>query len=230
MDPARTGRPLNVLIVVAMELEARVVRKACPNAPLLVTGVGARSAERAITQALADSPPDAVLHVGWAGGLRAGLARGDLVLVTAADGLAVPDDLLDPVRNALARLPCRLSQGPLATASRVVAEPVDKLALGRATGALAVDMESGPVARACSEAGVPWIGLRAISDPADQRLPPIGLRATFRFLARPGAPLDLLRTIDGARRANASLALAIPAALSALATASGAGDRGRAPA
>ncbi|HLO78401.1 MAG TPA: hypothetical protein VK196_18250, partial [Magnetospirillum sp.] len=45
-----------------------------------------------------------------------------------------------------------------------------------ATGAAAVDMESGAVARVAAQHGLPFLALRAIADPAGQSLPAPVLR------------------------------------------------------
>lgn len=53
-----------------------------------------------------------------------------------------------------------------------MATTAEKAELFRRTGALAVDMELGAVRRAMEGSGVPVIGLRAISDPADVAVDP----------------------------------------------------------
>jgi adenosylhomocysteine nucleosidase len=52
-----------------------------------------------------------------------------------------------------------------------------KRALWLSTGAAAVDMESGAVARVAQAHGLPFAVLRAICDPADRTLPPAALVA-----------------------------------------------------
>ncbi|MDR3534974.1 MAG: hypothetical protein P4L71_00615 [Acetobacteraceae bacterium] len=74
----------------------------------------------------------------------------------------------------------------------------EKRRLWQATGAAAVDLESGAVARAAAAHGLPFAVLRAICDPAHRNLPPaaltalnsrgaIGLmRVIFSLIAHPG--------------------------------------------
>ncbi len=50
-----------------------------------------------------------------------------------------------------------------------------KATLRAASGALAIDMESAAVAEAAAEAGVPFLVLRVIADPADRAIPPVAL-------------------------------------------------------
>src|SRR5205814_444284 len=64
----------------------------------------------------------------------------------------------------------RYFEGELVCTTAVAATEVEKLALAR-PGALAVDMESYPVARAAAAAGIPWLAIRAIVDPLRSSLP-----------------------------------------------------------
>ena len=50
-----------------------------------------------------------------------------------------------------------------------------RFALGASTGALAVDLESAIVARTAEAAGMPFLVLRTIADPATRELPPAAL-------------------------------------------------------
>lgn len=72
----------------------------------------------------------------------------------------------------------------------VVATAAAKRDLHDRTGAHAVDLESGAVARAAAAAGIPFAVLRAVCDPAERDLPPAALAA----LDQRGA-IGLLRVI-----------------------------------
>jgi adenosylhomocysteine nucleosidase len=73
---------------------------------------------------------------------------------------------------------------------RIAATAQEKAALAARTGAIAIDLESGSVARVAAEAGIPFIALRAICDPADRDLPPAALLALDAYgHARPLAVL-----------------------------------------
>ena len=117
----------------------------------------------------------ALVSFGVAGGLNPSLAAGDLVLadaVTTPDGRRHPTDaawrrrLAERCRTAL-----RLHEMPLAGTDVPVLASADKDALRRRSGAWAVDMESHAVARAAVEAGVPFLVVRAIADPASRAVP-----------------------------------------------------------
>ena len=84
-----------------------------------------------------------------------------------------------------------------------------KRAAWRETGALAVDMESAVVARAADAAGIPFLVLRAIADPAVRELP----SAALIPLAENGTPalarvLVFTRTKHTANRVAEQLARA----------------------
>jgi adenosylhomocysteine nucleosidase len=59
----------------------------------------------------------------------------------------------------------------------IAATAADKTVLHRATGAEAIDLETGPMAEAALAAGIPFATLRAICDPAGSDLPPAALAA-----------------------------------------------------
>ncbi len=67
-------------------------------------------------------------------------------------------------------------RGKIHTAGKLVDSPAGKADLLRRTGAVAVDMETAIVRQAAARAGVPFIGIRAISDTSVQTLDPIVLR------------------------------------------------------
>ncbi|MCO4770091.1 MAG: hypothetical protein KDA24_08690, partial [Deltaproteobacteria bacterium] len=188
-----------LLLVAALQVELRGVPTDLADVERFVCGVGRKGAERAIAH-LEARRPARVLQVGFAGGLRAGLTEGDLLLVTEVFAAGevpppVPSSDLDRLRGALARLPRRLAQGSLVTVPAFVHRPEDKRALAERHQAVACDMEGAWVALACADRGIPWCGVRAISDGVDQRLLP-SLRSEkgidpVRFakaLASPAAP------------------------------------------
>jgi hypothetical protein len=53
-----------------------------------------------------------------------------------------------------------------------VINPTDKVALGRTTGAAAVDMESRLCAAAAAKHGLPFAAIRVVADPWHRALPP----------------------------------------------------------
>jgi adenosylhomocysteine nucleosidase len=66
-------------------------------------------------------------------------------------------------------------EGPVLGSSDILSSEEDKMRAWRGTGALAVDLESAIVARTAEAAGLPFLVLRTIADPATRELPPAAL-------------------------------------------------------
>ena len=161
-----------------------------------------------------------LVSFGLAGGLSPTLASGDLVL---ADAVVLPTgERLTTNLTWRSRLSARIEaaaphQVAVAGSEHLLVTSAAKRALFAATGALAVDMESHAVAEAAHRAGLPFVVLRAIADPADQALPraatmALGPGGEVRLLAlaralveRPGELSALLRLGRQSRRALAAL-------------------------
>ena len=191
-----------------------------------VGGGTAEGAQRAI-RTLIDAGVTGLVSFGLAGALDPSLRPGDLVVPRSVIGCGPDPRFTD---HALARL---LSCGDTVTGSLlaspvVVAEPASKQRLWDETGAVAVDLETGPVAELAAAHGLPFAALRAVCDPAWRRLP----RAAYTCLDQEGgidprrlglallrAPQDLpaLVVLAGdavaGRRALRRRALALGAAL-----------------
>jgi nucleoside phosphorylase len=196
---------------------------------LLRTGVGSLQAESAAVK-LENLRPDIVLHVGYAGALRAGLNAGDLLTVTASSAtLCDPDDqacqipaarptdphLSGTLRSALALLPGRMAQGGLLTVTRFIDRSEDKVRLGSDGAYVACDMEATAICSAAARCGARYVGLRAISDASHHQMPPgvrdRGLRAVLAWASNPArASLDSWHMVHGWSRASASIERALP--------------------
>ena len=116
-----------------------------------------------------------LLSFGIAGGLAGEIAAGGLVVadwVILPDGDRLPTALSwrEGLLEALGGDPSALV-GPVAGSDRIVGTPAAKRALAAGTGAVAVDMESHAVAVVAREAGVPFMVVRTVSDPAHSRIP-----------------------------------------------------------
>jgi hopanoid-associated phosphorylase len=162
-----------VLFTTGLEAEARVARAA--GFPVIVgggdhertTGLIERAAERA----------HCLVSFGVAGALAPGLRPGDVILsgeVIEEDRRWAPSD---EFHRRLLDLAWQIGsfEGPVLGARNILATEEAKMAAWRETGALAVDMESAIVARAAEQAGIPFVVLRAIADPATRELPPAAL-------------------------------------------------------
>ncbi len=154
-------------IVTGIAAETRLARRMTGN----VRCAGGRpDIAAAHARALISGGATSLMSFGIAGGLAAGLEPGTLIV---ADRVITDDDAF-PANPAAARtLGARI--GAIYGGSPIVATAAAKAALATRSGALAVDLESGAVARVAHEAGLPFIAIRAIADPSWHGLPPAAL-------------------------------------------------------
>ncbi|MFJ6777824.1 1-hydroxy-2-methyl-2-butenyl 4-diphosphate reductase [Streptomyces yangpuensis] len=194
MSPAagdRTARGGPLLVACALRIEQVALRSAgrgSPSGPdahggaytLLRTGMGPRAAERAVRRALDGPGTDraAVLATGFCAGLVPGMSPGDLVVAeeTRDPRGAVPCTGTALLAEALARaVPGRTVHiGPLTGSDHVVRG--QERAQLRATGAVAVDMESAATLRAAvhDHPDRPVAAVRVIVDAPEHELVRIG--------------------------------------------------------
>jgi adenosylhomocysteine nucleosidase len=182
-------------VIVALPLEARclVGRKLAPDERvelhhaagwIQLCGIGREKALHA-AQSLLDAGATALLSWGTAGGLDPALSAGTLVLpqhVIGADHSVFPVDgewrkrLQDRVAGHVAT-----SSGILLESLSVFTHPLQKQALAKRAGAVAVDMESAAVAQAAHQAGVPFMAVRVIVDLATTAIPSSALSAVDAY-------------------------------------------------
>lgn len=162
-------------IVTGLPAEARAARGGNnENIRILCCGASAARAE-ALARSLVDRGAMGLLSFGTAGGLRPGLSAGTVVIASEIVGPA--GEIFEIDGDWAARLGTELRAGldtlsaPLAGTETPVAEVEAKAALGKSSGAAAVDMESPAVARIAAAAGLPVAAVRVIADPAERPLP-----------------------------------------------------------
>lgn len=171
-------------LVVALPAEARSIGArgartgSCvrwQNGWLAVSGVGPHNALRA-TERLLACGVTGIANWGVAGALDSSLVPGD-VLVPERIRCASDATGFTPDPDACARLihACgdrlRLGRGVLWSAPTPIATQADKRALRAASGALAVDMEAASIAAVAHRAGIPFVALKVICDPATREVP-----------------------------------------------------------
>jgi len=164
-------------------LEGRIVRrKRLDNGTRLIcvrSGVGI---ENALFSArwLVTKGVRALAALGVGGGLYPGIKAGDVVIAEAVfeNGSGEKDRVWDTdlICRKLAHASLKAEGvpvylGPVITTRQAVLTVQRKRSLYKQSQALAVDMESGGVARAAKEANLPFFALRAICDPADRSVP-----------------------------------------------------------
>jgi adenosylhomocysteine nucleosidase len=122
-------------------------------------GMGTQLSAAATAQLLDATEVDLVVVVGIAGGIAPAVDVGDLV---------VPEAVVDAASGAEyepAALPGHSPQGRLETSDEFHVDDAT-IATLRGRGVIAVDMETSAVAAVCTERGVAWSVVRAISDMA----------------------------------------------------------------
>lgn len=152
---------------------------------LIVSGIGTTNAATAITAALQEYEPKAVVVAGTTGGLGREVLAGDLVFsdrvlyheANATDfGYAagqipqMPEnyeadrELLTLAKKRAEELGLRHWAGTIGSSNSFVTAPLAAPVRKMFPNLLAVDMETAAVAQICWMFGVPWISLRAVSD------------------------------------------------------------------
>jgi adenosylhomocysteine nucleosidase len=144
------------------------------------SGPGVENA-RAAAQWLVEEGVGALVAAGIAGGLHPAMKTGDLVipdLIFQKHGekhcpllwearcrfAALAYEALTSERKSVHR-------GPIVTTNQAVLTVENKRALYKRTLALVVDMESAPIARVATEAGLPSFFLRVVCDPVHRTIP-----------------------------------------------------------
>ncbi len=157
----------NLLVVTALRTEYGALRGQVDGAQLERCGMGPERVRQWIRSRGEALRPGAVVVAGVAGGLDPALRHGDVVVAgEVRDGEGRTSlRAAAPLVAELRRLGLRVHHGPVLTRDRVVGGSDEREALF-ATGALAVDMESAPLARAFAARGVPVAVVRVIVDTA----------------------------------------------------------------
>jgi hopanoid-associated phosphorylase len=155
-------------VVTGLESEAKIVRKRLTLNVVCSGGDPARAAW--LAQTLIANGATSLMSIGIAGGLNPDLKPGTLIV---ADEV-VTDYGRYPAVSTCARS-IKAQVGRIYAGLDIVADTAKKSDLFARTGAQAVDMESGAVARVAYETSIPFIGIRAIADPAWHGLPSAAL-------------------------------------------------------
>ncbi|MFF0448005.1 1-hydroxy-2-methyl-2-butenyl 4-diphosphate reductase [Streptomyces sp. NPDC004609] len=183
-SPGPSGPRAPLLIACALGIERLALRggdHSGARGPVTVlrTGMGPRNAERAVRGALTGSPlrDAAVVASGFCAGLAPGMHPGDLVIAgeTRLAGSATVCTDTELLVGAVSRaVPGRqVHTGPLIGSDHVVRGP--ERAELRATGAVAVDMESAVTLHAALETGPrPVAAVRVVVDAPEHELVRIG--------------------------------------------------------
>jgi adenosylhomocysteine nucleosidase len=155
-------------IVTGLTAEARLARPL----GLVRAGGGLPAGAMAAAEFLVSQGVAGLVSFGLAGGLDPALRPGAIVVPAR-----VREDGQDHATDAALAARFGTPTGMLLAGDAVVADAAEKARLFAATGALAIDLESGAVARVAARHALPFCVLRAICDPAERSLPPAALVA-----------------------------------------------------
>lgn len=168
-----TTGPVAALCICGLTAEAKIARAAGFSA---VVGAGNWSRTTTLVES-AVRQASCLISFGIAGALAPELRTGGVIVSTnviAADKRwwaekRFRDRIADFARGIGAL------EGPVLGAPAILATAAQKRRAWNETRAVAVDLESDIVARIATSAGIPFIVLRSIADPAYRELPPTAL-------------------------------------------------------
>ena len=148
---------------------------------LLALGIGKECARIAAEITIRCYRPDLIISAGFGGGLVSQVEDGDIVIGTEVLELAAEDDRDFRWRTThkSTALPVletpefhhRVHFGKLITVDEMILDSPTKQRLGRATGALAVDMETSAVATVAVAKKTNFLAIRCITDNDHENLP-----------------------------------------------------------
>jgi hypothetical protein len=153
-----TNMPEKLLVFAALAYEAKAIAASMgrePEVELRVIGPGATR----LPSPAQSAGCRGIIMAGLGGALDPALQIGDVVI----DSEAIAPD--GPWRG-----------GHFHTADQIIATPAQKHALFKTTGALVVEMENARARELARTMGVPFLGIRAISDRSDEILDPAIIR------------------------------------------------------
>ncbi len=142
---------------------------------IIYSGAGDENA-RIASELLIEKGVNSLISWGCAAALDAALQPGHLVLAESCiDAQQVRLELdnkawVNYVQSSFGRQ-LQIHVGKLAESKRLVETSLDKVQLGRSTGAIALDMESTAIAKVASLNGIPFITIRVIADSLTMSLP-----------------------------------------------------------
>lgn len=171
---------IRVGFVTGLAAESSSLRRAADHEPEIAKLIRCAAADSARAQKAArdllEAGAGALVSLGIAGGLASDLLPGQLLL---------PKCVIDPAGNPIAidgawhgRLIAHAEKGglnpalgPMVGSNQAIRRPGEKSDLHGKSGAVAVDMESHAVGQVAQSAGVPFLVLRVVADPAVRALP-----------------------------------------------------------
>ena len=141
---------------------------------LTYSGAGAENAKKA-AELLVSKGATQLMSWGCAAALSPDLKMGDLVLADSlisqnGDEISVHPIWHQHARNVLGS-EITAYKGALIASDGIISTAQAKADLHTKTGAIALDMESGAIAKVAQHYAIPFLAIRAIADPASMDLP-----------------------------------------------------------
>jgi len=208
---------------------------------LVQTGMGRQRAQAATRLLLERYPITTLVSFGFAGALAEELSAGDVVLYSAvhcaetdADPKSSPvpayassDDVLAQSRRALEGAAVTFTCETGVSVRQIALSPEERAALAEVHHATVLDMESYWIAKIATEAQIPFVILRSVSDTRDEKLLPFDQlmtedgkvrwrAAAAYFVRRPHHLAVVGRLYRNMRLAQQNLATAVDALISEL--------------
>lgn len=203
---------------------ALLIRGRLFNQPAVVlrSGIGVPAMQQALELCFKEIAPQCVLHIGYCGGADPSLVVGDIVIATrvvdaATDQTyATSENLVAKARDVCKQRELRSWAGGVTTVGEFLQDPHEKAFVGTRYDAIAVDMESAALAKACVMRDTPALVIRAVFDPLDMHVPdlssvldeagnPEPLALAYRLITRPKELLHIPRLHYSACQARNSL-------------------------
>lgn len=164
------SEPSKIGFVVGLSAEARLLRHT--GCAVEIGGGDAPGAARAANR-LIEKKLGAIISFGLAGGLNPMLRPGAVLVPQAV----IDDEEVFSCDNGLMQMLGGANSRFVISLQHIAESAAEKRRLFEHSGADAVDLESGAVARAAAANAIPFAVLRAVTDPAQRNLPPAALIA-----------------------------------------------------
>ncbi|MEX1119087.1 MAG: hypothetical protein WEB60_09860 [Terrimicrobiaceae bacterium] len=152
------------VFVFALPFEAAGFRSVSKSSQIWILGVAGISCAPRFEDRLDQvEAPSLVVSAGLAGALEPGLSVGDLVVGENSDPSFV--------KHLFSNEGPAWRRGFIHTVDSIVSTPREKALLAAQTGAIVCDMESARIAEICEGRGIPFAGVRAVSDTREFDMP-----------------------------------------------------------
>lgn len=177
-EAVRTEAPGPVLVVTGMKREAACVME---DGVVAICSGASVTRLRAELDRLNGTRFSAIVSFGLAGGLDYALRPGDLVIADSVVSGETRHEthgyLSGALAEAVAASGCKAVPGAIVGVDEPAMDTAAKASLRASARAHAVDMESHLAAEYARDRSIPFVALRAISDPASRALPPLAAKA-----------------------------------------------------